>query len=70
MAFPDDDRAYVEQLVEEYYGNRLDGFAPERLAALQELFGEVMWHEGIEALTPHRLDALLEFTEEELSHAA
>ena len=70
MAFLDDDRAYVDQLVVEYYGDRLTGLTPERLATLHELFGEVMWHEGIEALTPQRLTTLLEFTEEEMSHAA
>ncbi|MDQ2101485.1 hypothetical protein [Azospirillum isscasi] len=70
MAFLDDDRAYVDQLVVEYYGDRLAGLAPERLAALHDLFGEVMWHEGIEALTPQRLNTLLEFSAEELSHAA
>ncbi|MBK3775336.1 hypothetical protein JJL56_09600 [Azospirillum sp. YIM DDC1] len=70
MAFLDDDHAYVDQLVVEYYGDRLTGLAPERLAALHALFGEVMWHEGIEALTPQRLNTLLDFTEEELSHAA
>ncbi|AIB12556.1 hypothetical protein ABAZ39_11235 [Azospirillum argentinense] len=70
MAFLDDDRAYVDQLVVEYYGDRLTALSPERLAALHVLFGEVMWHEGIEALTPQRLNTLLDFTEEELSHAA
>ncbi|KAA0687198.1 hypothetical protein [Azospirillum brasilense] len=70
MAFLDDDHAYVDQLVVEYYGDRLTGLAPARLAALHALFGEVMWHEGIEALTPQRLNTLLDFTEEELSHAA
>ncbi|WP_448204720.1 hypothetical protein [Azospirillum sp. sgz302134] len=70
-----DDRDYTEQMFKEYYGERLAGLPADRVAAACDLFGEVMWHEGIEALTPERLDTILEFTildftAETLPHAA
>lgn len=58
------DRAYVDQLFDEYCGDRAASLAPERLHAARALFGEIMWDEGIEALTPGRLDCILDFAAE------
>jgi len=70
MSQSDDDRVYADQMFDEYYGERVATLTPERLSAARELFSDIMWHEGIEALTPARLDTILDYTAELLPDAA
>ena len=57
-----EDHRYVEQLVTDYCGERVAAFTPERRSAVETMFGDVLWQEGIEALTASRVDAILEHT--------
>lgn len=70
MSQPDEDRIYAEQMFDEYFGERAASLTPKRLCAARELFADIMWHEGIEALTPARLESILDYTAELLPDAA
>lgn len=61
MSDVQDDQGYVEQLVEEYCGERIAGFPRACRIEIHRLFGDVMWHEGIEALTPARVDTIIAY---------
>ena len=61
MSQSDEDRVYADQMFDEFYGDRAAALTPQRLSAARELFSDIMWHEGIEALTPARLDTILDY---------
>ena len=65
-----EDHDYEDALFKEYCGDRVAALSPERRRAAHDLFCDVMWHEGIEALTPERLDCILDFAAETLPDAA
>ncbi|HYG89577.1 MAG TPA: hypothetical protein VD978_25355 [Azospirillum sp.] len=60
MIFTDSQRSYVEHLVGDYFGDRITMLAPQQQDTLTALVGEIIWQEGIEALTPARLKSVTE----------
>ncbi|MGQ9365489.1 hypothetical protein [Azospirillum sp. ST 5-10] len=66
----DTEGEYVEQLIAECCGGKAAVLRPPERAAFATLFADVLWHEGIEALTPERLDILLDFVSHRLPRAA
>ncbi|MCW2243293.1 hypothetical protein [Azospirillum canadense] len=70
MSQSTEDRIYEDALFTEYCGDRVAALSPQRRRTAHDLFCDVMWHEGIEALTPERLDCILDFAAETLPDAA
>ncbi|MBP2314703.1 hypothetical protein [Azospirillum soli] len=70
MTGPVNDLQYTAQLVRELCGDRFLALAPEHQGAICAMFDDIMNEEGIEALTPARVDTIIAYTATHLLDAA
>lgn len=70
MTGPANDLPYTEQLAWELCGDRFAALAPAHRGAVCAMFDDIMDQEGIEALTPARVDTIIAYTATHLSDAA